>query len=104
MHDTSDKCLMMIEPKGTTKEEPVLDDLSRMACDVFHKTRANNRYRGFHVCACGECSDNVQHMLPDGTETNSLLPHYVLHHRSEVPQSELDKLRRIHKELFPHGT
>ena len=46
-------------------------------------------YRGYHICVCGAQSKNVDYCLPNGKQTNSLCIHYVAHHRSEIPRSQL---------------
>lgn len=99
MHYLSDKYLMMIEPVGEATA-PLEDDLTRLARDVFLFSDGSKYvYRGFHVCVCGAVSDNLDHVLPDGTVTSSLLPHYVACHRDEIPPSELEKLKAIAAEM-----
>lgn len=86
--------LMMIEPQGNC--EPAIDDkLTKSAEFLFSRAENATQYRGFHHCKCGALSDNVKWTLVNGIETNSLLAHYVRHHRSEIPESELEKLRDI---------
>ena len=90
-----DKHLLMVEPK-TPACDPLVDDLSEMARRVFATAKSDDiRYRGWHTCVCGARSDNNNWILPDGTVTNSLMVHYVKCHRDDVPESELQKLRRF---------
>jgi hypothetical protein len=53
-----------------------------------------SRYQscGFHACSCCAISDHVNHVLPDGTLTNSLCVHYLAYHRHECPRPNLDTL------------
>lgn len=81
--------LMMIEPKSKQKEAPI--DLTALARRARHEAKPGPRFRGIHICACGECSDNIEWTVR-GVVTNSLLVHYVRDHRSEVPRTELQKL------------
>lgn len=98
-----DKHLLMIEPHYD-KEPYILDDLTQKAELVYMRAKTPQYgYRGFHQCACGATSDNLDHILPDGTITNSLMVHYIAEHRAEVPQSEIDKLERLYKAFTePH--
>ena len=48
--------------------------------------------KGVHECICGAESDPCDYELEDGFITNSLCVHYLAYHRSEIPQSELDKI------------
>lgn len=82
--------LMMIEPKGQ-QEPPVFDRYTILAFVALKRAKRGARYRGFHTCACGVRSGSDA-LTVAGMVTNSLLVHYVRDHRSEVPQSELDKL------------
>lgn len=97
MINLSDGYLMMIEPKkgaeSPVTESPINDHITRKAKEVWPKClHSTISYRGFHVCKCGAISDNRDWYTPSGRITNSLLVHYVQMHRSEVPQSEIDKL------------
>jgi hypothetical protein len=49
----------------------------------------------YHSCSCGAISDPVNHVLPDGTLTNSLCVHYVAYHRHEVSAFELGYARQL---------
>lgn len=94
MIKTDDKHLLMIEPKGC-RTEPIEDRLTDLARTVYGMTRKSSiRYKGWHMCVCGEWSDNVDHILPDGVVTNSLMIHYIECHREEVPESEIEKLTK----------
>jgi hypothetical protein len=62
-------------------------------------TQANFRqglgWKGWHDCVCGAASSNCNYLLPDGQVTNYLCVHYLAYHRSEVPASELQKVRNL---------
>lgn len=98
MTNTDDDHLLMIEPtKGVSLW--LDDELTDLATRVYLRSKpGNTRYKGTHTCSCGMTSDNVDHLLP-GMTTNSLMVHYVSCHRDEVPQGEIDKLRRVAREL-----
>lgn len=87
--------LMMIEPKGP-QERPVFDHYTDLAESALKRAKRGARYKGFHTCVCGVRSGSDA-LTVAGMVTNSLLVHYVRDHRSEVPQSELDKLMRFSK-------
>ncbi len=95
MQIQDDNHLMFIEPKSPHCES-IDDELTSLTWDFMSKCKPNNKkfYKGFHTCACGITSDNRDWYTPNGTKTNSLLVHYVRSHRSEVPQTEIDKLVR----------
>lgn len=100
MIDLGPNCLLMIEPEGGI-EAPVDDEYTVMAMEVFATAKKTLYYRGMHHCVCGQRSDNVRWVFEiEGigeVETNSLMIHYVRDHRSEVPETELQKLRMIHE-------
>lgn len=86
---------MMIEPELSCSVVPTDDALSdgmKMLYDLSQSPQ-DRCYKGIHVCSCGQCSDNRDHFLPSGRITNSLAVHYMRHHREEVPESELQKLK-----------
>jgi len=92
--------LMMIEP-NMSATDPIQDDLTNLARIVFDKSRPNNIcYRGVHTCICGINSDNRNWILLNGVITNSLLVHYVECHRSEIPESELEKLHQAVQDVW----
>lgn len=89
--------ILMIEPSGNTGG-PLIDELTRKMTAAWHCCRDSTEgYRGFHVCACGACSDNKDHWVGDGDGllTNSLSIHYLAFHRDDIPQGELDKVRAL---------
>ncbi|HEY4487077.1 MAG TPA: hypothetical protein VJB70_05130 [Candidatus Paceibacterota bacterium] len=96
--------LLMIEPLGKTCETLVQDELTILMSAALRNARKGHlAYRGVHMCACGRWSDNKDHFVKIQeadetvieTKTNSLATHYLMHHRSEVPKEELDKVRRL---------
>ena len=87
--------ILMIEPKGRKSTTPVIDVLTRKMTAAWRKRKTSkNCYLGFHVCQCGACSDNHDHLV-DGILTNSLCIHYIAWHRTDVPQAELDKVAAL---------
>jgi hypothetical protein len=88
--------LLYIEPQGAAADQPVIDETTRkMAAAYAASTPSEFGYRGFHMCACSATSDNRDHYLADGTDTNSLCVHYLAFHRPEVPQFQLDKVAAL---------
>ncbi len=85
--------LMMIEPKLKPKHD-IQDGATEKARAIAEACTTQHPTRGVHRCICGFVSDNRQHVTPNGLITNSLLVHYVQHHRDEIPQAELTKLFR----------
>lgn len=87
--------LMMIEPGPLRSREPMDDELSALAraawAEATPEPDPGKWWRGSHECACGTRSDNKDYYVR-GLKTNSLLVHYVEHHRDEVPEAELRKL------------
>lgn len=105
--NTSQFAILMIEPNSPKSIEPVIDSLTRKMTAAWQSRRDSNfAYRGRHTCKCGATSDNRDHWVTteDGREllTNSLAIHYLAYHRSDVPQSELDKVALLtHGEIVP---
>ncbi len=95
MTNTSENYLLFIEPKFNVCELPVKDELTAKIRNLLKTAKpASGYYKGVHVCKCGKRSLNYD--LKTGKFiTNSLAEHYMCYHRSEVPQSEIDKLRSI---------
>ena len=94
MHDVSDNMLFMIEPESRLKEPAVNDAYTAKMEMLMKKAKHGPPYKGFHVCACGERSTNYNLSIGKYT-TNSLAVHYLRYHRSEVPVSETEKLRKL---------
>lgn len=96
---TDDKHLLMIEPQNEATK-PIRDLLTSMTLFVVSNAKpSNHAYKGIHRCVCGEISDNRDWILPNGMITNSLAYHYITQHRAEVPEEELDKLRKLYNQL-----
>jgi hypothetical protein len=95
MQTTENGYLLMIEPKRPASAEPVNDWVTAKVRKLLKQAKREHPTRGVHVCVCGECSDNCDWILPDGTVTNSLAAHYVERHREEVPESEIHKLVKL---------
>jgi hypothetical protein len=82
--------LLFIEPRLPPSEKPIVDNLTRKVAGVYRESHEPDFvYCGFHECSCGALSDSTDHLLPDGTVTNSLCVHYVAYHRHEVPETEV---------------
>jgi hypothetical protein len=100
------RVLLYIEPQQQSLAEPIIDELTwKMAAALNHCVATgtyqpgqfckNNRFRGWHTCSCGACSDNVDYLLPGGEVTNSLAVHYLAYHRHEVPLQQLERVRKL---------
>lgn len=99
MISNNPKNLMYIEPKNKKTETPVNDYLTKYAeyLETKFKDNPGPAYRGFHTCACGCRSHSRDYYVSVAGKqmmTNSLLVHYVRDHRSEVPEEELEKLKK----------
>lgn len=94
MINISDNMLLMIEPQSRIKEHAVNDAYTAKMEMLMKKAKHGPPYKGFHRCACGECSTNYDLKIGKYT-TNSLAAHYLRYHRSEVPASEIEKLRKL---------
>lgn len=90
-----DNLLLFIEPEHTVELPGVEDELTAKMKRLFERARVCESWMGFHRCRCGCHSTASNYMLPGGLITNSLCVHYLEFHRSEVPESELAKLRAI---------
>ena len=118
----TDKDLLFIEPNGHASADPVIDSLTRRMTAALNGSTGGTSdgggifhpgggWRGVHTCVCGVNSWNQDFQLEDGTVTNSLCVHYLAHHRDEVPESELAKVRALPsyeaeptaKQLMPPG-
>ena len=91
----SDKGILYIEPSPTTQSQPVIDELTRKMTAAYRQSMRGPAFRGIHTCACGAHSDNCEHILPNGVETNSLCMHYLAYHRDEIPAEQIDKVRQL---------
>lgn len=83
--------LLMIEPSFPASEEEVRDEIVfKLEAALQHAERPM-AFMGKHKCICGKESDCYFWLLY-GYETNSLALHYLLDHRSEVPETEIFKI------------
>lgn len=92
------KYLMFIEPKAKKMEDDVNDELT-IFTEMLGKTMKPNNdvTKGWHRCSCNARSDFCTFTVSlagVNVQTNSLLLHYVKNHRSEVPEEELEKLKK----------
>ena len=99
MINLDEKHLLFIEPKNKVREPEVNDEITRIAYEVFARTKPGKHCLGVHTCACGAHSDSCDFILPGGETTNSLAFHYVKFHRGEVPRDEIAKLLIIARNL-----
>lgn len=101
MHDLGEKYFMMIHPEPSGKLINLASpNFVQKGRELFAIATEKARYRGYHVCYCGERSDNIQWVLPNGVETNSLMVHYLEKHLVQVPLGEIQKLLDLHEELI----
>ncbi len=106
------KFLLFIEPKKEDKSStPINDQLTEIIQFALSQSKqgASNyysldnpehftesiAYKGFHTTDCGEYSSNVDYLLENGMITNSLCTFYLRWYRKFIPQSELDKVKRL---------
>ena len=109
MIDLSEKMLLYIEPQNQKSDTPVLDELTKKMTAAFRDYKTGSGYQGQFMedamtigeqtCACGAKSTNLDYLLPSGFITNRLCVHYLAWHRSEVPQSGLDKVAALPDEF-----
>lgn len=102
MINLDNKHLMMIEPKGKPAEVPVIDRYTRLGAAAFRASFGRDVYQGVHRCTgqgCSAVSDNAD-WFAGGLGTNSLIVHYLAHHREEVPEGELRKLEALDLPMY----
>ena len=91
-----DQHILFIEPRLGASKEPVRDELSARMREAMQLARQSDwAVAGVHFCTCGAASDNVDWILPTGQLTNSLAVHYLEFHRDEIPEGELEKVRKL---------
>lgn len=92
----------MIEPDQHAKPsaEPINDELTHMTQALYEKTTNGTRWRGWHTTKCGKTSDNDDHVLPNGVITHSLAVYYMQHYRHAIPESEIEKTKKLYNELI----
>jgi len=88
--------ILFVEPVRPAANLPVRDALSAKMRELMaQSTPSDYVYFGFHQCICGAKSDSRDWILPTGQKTNSLAVHYLEYHRDEVPDEELEKIRKL---------
>lgn len=97
MEILDNKHIMFIEPKNNKIEDAVNDEITEFAAYLQKNMKSNHDFtKGFHVSSCKKAfSDSVTYSVPlngKKVKTHSLLLHYVQYHRSEIPESEINKL------------
>lgn len=97
MEDLSNDYVLMIEPdkECNKSKESVEDNLTQAMDLLFEKCTFGKKYKGVHRTKCGMSSDNKEWILPDGKITNSLASYYLRYYRHCIPESELDKVRKL---------
>jgi hypothetical protein len=121
----SPNCLLYFEPAKPADNNETNDDLSafldekvnqflkdqiQLKINKNHKPTMKygsvgkdgsfNEFSRFHKgfkCFCGFESSNCDFEISPGYYTHSLCAHYLLRHRSEVPEFELFKLKRVYE-------
>ena len=97
--------LLYIEHKSQAPEPAIYDNLTFKMIQSFTAAdppSQEERWRGRHTCACGMKSDNCDYTLPNGMKVNSLCIHYLVHHRSEVPEAEIKKVKEMPEVVPPY--
>lgn len=99
--------LLFIEPKLAPDANPIIDEYTlKLAYQLMHFTKfgtvnphggfsPNGSTMGVHTCTGASCSvqsKSYDVLLPCHLVTNTLALHYLMHHRSEVPVSDLQKI------------
>ncbi len=88
--------LLFIEPQQPPADRPLIDDLTRKLAGAYRLSHPSGiEHFGVHSCSCSALSDNTDHWLPDGIRTNSLCVQYLAYHRNEVPEVDLEIVRRL---------
>ena len=100
----NNNALLMIEPSTIEPKttDVINDELTLKAKTVWENCSYNiaRAYRGVHRCTCGIMSDNYDYQTPMGRLTNSLMVHYIMHHRSSVPKEEIIKLEEEYTNII----
>lgn len=102
--------LLYMHPKLSPNEmNPVIDELTikmfnalcnasargTFSCDGKFTFQEGFRYKGIHVSIGGYKSSTCEYRLKNGLITNYLCAHYLMHHRDEVSESDLNKVRSL---------
>lgn len=89
------KGILYIEPSAVTSPQPLIDELTRKMTAAYRRSTVGTTWRGVHTCNCGVHSDNCEHKLSNGVQTNSLCIHYLAFHRDEISMVEIKKVRQL---------
>lgn len=94
--------VLFIFPKKDMTEKPIVDNVTEKFMYLWHKRiKIDSGFNGFNMCNnCGKIGSTDYIILPiDSTSdfflTNSLACHYLVWHRDEIPESEMEKIREI---------
>lgn len=97
MIKNDDNYLLFIEPKNKPKN--TIDNLTHYFAKQFLYMQGKDDFtKGFHICSCGEYSDNVTYDIDICGKTyitNVLALHYVQYHREEIPTRDLDIINQL---------
>jgi len=89
------KLLLYVEPQNPKLEKTVEDELTAKMRGWMKLAKEGPRYHGVHTNPDGYSSQSCDYMLPTGHQTHSLCVHYLANHRSEIPEAELEKVKRL---------
>lgn len=105
--------ILMIEPLEVPSEEPVIDDITKIMTEAWRsRISSTYNYMGSHRCVCGRSSDSKDHwVIPTGRLlnrlrwvifgegdaylTNILSIHYLAYHRTEVPEADIARIKKL---------
>jgi len=99
--------ILFIEPAQDATPEPLIDDLTIKMFNCFKEYTEFGHVgekgsftpqlgtKGLHYCVCGTTSHNCDYILKNGQCVNWLCVHYLAYHRSEIPEEELEKVRKL---------
>jgi hypothetical protein len=99
--------VLYIIPRQPKSEESVNDELTMCMKEAFEEGKigslnyndgnfsVNLQTLGHHTCVCGATSTGYDVLIHERYATNYLCEHYLMWHRQEVPESELNKVRNI---------
>lgn len=97
MIKTNLKYFLFIEP--TNKKCNEINDYITEHAELIYSKKKNTpeRFKGFHTCVCGEKSSSMNYSVRINGKTliiNSLMVHYLKYHREEVPEHQIDLIKK----------
>jgi hypothetical protein len=105
MIDPHPKMILYIEPTGKATK-PIIDDMTISMYRVFkkhtntgilgytHEFSTGMGYMGVHTCVCGANSTSCEYLVED-KYLNYLCVHYMASHRGEIPEREMNKVKKM---------